>query len=341
MKSLSFGQRFFFFLALALALTCLLTPWLALIANWVAARWPHSEIKQVAFSRVFNPTFLAVAITLFLAGHRLLIPNNFWNLLAIRFSRAGRSVLTGFALAMISIAGLLAVMSLSGVYTPFFRLSLAASLSRFGSAMISGVLAGFFEEVLFRGILFFGLYQSGRVLRAYLLSNLTYSMVHFLKPDMTSLLDQADPLAGFRYLLALLQPFSEPLMLLPGIVGLFLIGAALSYALARTGNLYLSVGLHTGWIVALKIISVFGHYTRENLGWVFGSPLPKIVSGIAAWIGILLVGLAVRQLTRAQSPLVTDRTPAAAVLFFRRFARRSSDSRQRWDESDRSSSLNR
>jgi hypothetical protein len=58
MKLLKFYQRFLIFFALALGLTCLLSPWAALGANWLAAQWPHSVIKQIAFSRVFNRTFL-------------------------------------------------------------------------------------------------------------------------------------------------------------------------------------------------------------------------------------------------------------------------------------------
>jgi hypothetical protein len=86
---------------------------------------------------------------LFIAGRRLLIPSNFRNLVTIRFSHAGRCLLTGFGLAVVSIACLLAVMSLADVYTPYFRLSLAASLSRFASAVTSSVFAGILEEFFF------------------------------------------------------------------------------------------------------------------------------------------------------------------------------------------------
>ena len=77
----------------------------------------------------------------------------------------------------------------------------------------------------------------------------------------------------------------------------------MSYALARTGNLYLSIGLHAGWVFGLKVIRVFGDFSREDLGWIFGSTDPKIVSGVATWIGVLLVAVAVRQLTRHDQPI--------------------------------------
>jgi membrane protease YdiL (CAAX protease family) len=71
-------------------------------------------------------------------------------------------------------------------------------------------------------------------------------------------LDGIEPLAGFSHLLASFRPFLDPVLLLPGIFGLFLIGLVLSYALIRTGKLYLGIGLHAGWVFSLKTMRVFG-----------------------------------------------------------------------------------
>ena len=77
----------------------------------------------------------------------------------------------------------------------------------------------------------------------------------------------------------------------------------LSYAFVRTGTLYLSIGLHAGWIISIKTVRVFGDYTRENLGWLFGSTDPKIVSGVMTWAGVILVGVAVHWITRKRAGL--------------------------------------
>jgi hypothetical protein len=53
----------------------------------------------------------------------------------------------------------------------------------------------------------------------------------------------------------------------------------------------------------MKTVRVFGDYRVENLGWLFGSSDPKIVSGVVTWAGIILVGFAVHRLTRHRTGL--------------------------------------
>ena len=60
-----------------------------------------------------------------------------------------RSFLTGFGLALASMFLLLATMTASDVYTPFFRLSLGRSIERLVGALASGIFAGFLEEIFF------------------------------------------------------------------------------------------------------------------------------------------------------------------------------------------------
>lgn len=314
MKSLKPHQRMLIFLLLALALACVVTPWMALGADWTAARWPGFLEERVPFARVFDRAFMIAGVIVFLAGRRHLIPSQLKSLFVVESTAAAwRGFIVGCGLALGSMALLLAAMTLADVYTPFFRLSLADSLERFGGALGSGLFAGFMEEVFFRGLLFLGLLEAGRPLRAYVLTNLFYAALHFVEPGEDYFLDRLEPLAGFRHLLLTFDPFLDPLELLPGFIGLFLIGTVLSYALARTRNLYLPIGLHAGWIIALKMVRVFGDFSRQDLGWAFGSTDPKILSGVVTWLGILLVALAVHRLTRRDSRFLGGPPPAAAA----------------------------
>lgn len=286
----------------------MIAPWLALVADQITERSPQLLDERAPFGRVFNRSFMIATIVLFLIMRRRLVPNEaVKELLGIPATEALRHFLWGCGLALGSMALLLGVMTAAEVYTPFFRLPLDQSLRRLAGAMASALTAGLLEELFFRGILFLGVLRGSARWKAYGLVNIFYSAVHFVKPGDDYFLDRLDVLAGFRHLLTTFTPFFDLWSLIPGLIGLFLIGAVLSYALERTGNLYLAFGLHAGWILAIKSVRIVGDYTRPlSLGWIFGATDPKIVSGFATWVGILLVALAVMRLTRPDAPLAGD-----------------------------------
>jgi membrane protease YdiL (CAAX protease family) len=306
MKSMSTHQRLLVFLLFVLALTSIFSPWFAIAADWVTGQ--VLGVERYPFSRIFNRTFMVSGMVLFFTWRRLLKIGNLAELGFVSLSQGVGDLLRGWSLAMGSVAALILAMSLAQVFEPYLRLSLSQSLSRCFSALLSGVFSGALEEIFFRGILFKGLLQNGRLIRAFVLSNLFYSALHFIRPGEAYFVDSFDPLAGFRHLFYTFTPFSEPSNLLPGTFGLFLLGVVLSYAFFRTGNLYLSIGLHSGWIFGLKSARVFGDYTRDELGWLFGSRDPKIVSGVATWIAIISVLLLVHWLTRNRCGLTRERT---------------------------------
>ena len=312
MKSLRIHHRLLIFLTASLALACVISPWMSWGADWFADQWPMLLPERIPFSKVFNRAFMIAAIILFIIYRRILLPDDLRNLLAPGRHIAWRNFSIGWGLALASMALLGAAMAVADVFTPYFRVSLEKALSRIASAVATGVAVGFIEELFFRGILFLGLRQHGHPARAYLLANLYYSALHFVKPGEDYFLQGVDVFAGFSHLLTTFEPFMEPLNILPGVFGLFLIGVVFSYSLARTGNLYLSIGLHAGWIFSLKTFRVFGNFTRQDLGWAFGSTDPKIVSGVVTWIGILLVAVAISRITR-RSPFASGQPPAGAA----------------------------
>lgn len=311
MKSMSTHHRLFIFLIFVLALTAILSPWFAIAANWVSVQL--LGVERFPFSRIFDRTFMFLGILLFFLCRRLLRIGNLADLGLVSLARGGGDLPRGWSLAVGSLAALVLVMSVAQVFEPYFRLSLSRSLSRSFSALLAGVFAGSLEEIFFRGILFKGLLQNGRLFRAFVLSSLFYSALHFVEPGKAYFVNGFEPLAGFRHLIYTFTPFSEPLNILPGMFGLFLLGIVLSYAFLRTGNLYLSIGLHAGWIFGSQSMRIFGDFRRDDLGWLFGSTNPKIVSGVAAWIGFISVLLLVHSITRNRCGLTTDQTPRRDV----------------------------
>ena len=294
-------HRLFLFLLASLAITVLLTPWLAALWNRVIDARPDWEPYRYSFSRIFDRCFMATAIMLFFPCRRFLKIGSASEIGLAPRAHAARDIAAGFAFAVASMALLLALMSFQDIYTPFFRLGFGESVSRILNGLLSGFSVAFLEETFFRGIFFKAIYEQGKRARAFLVANLLYAAVHFVQPENNFQLHGYDPLGGLRYLVLSFKPFLNLPELLPGLVGLFLIGIVLSYAVVRTKTLFLAMGLHAGWVFSIKTVRVFGDYTRRDLGWMFGSTDPKIVSGVISWLGILSVGVAVYAFTRRRA----------------------------------------
>jgi len=296
-------QRLLIFVLLVLALTALISPWAAIAWDLISDARTAAPQDRVPFSRFFDRFFMISGILLFFIYRPLLKINSPSQLGLTPRKRALSDIGIGLCLALGSMVVLGFFMWVAQAYEPFFRLSLGETVERCFKAILTGITVGFLEEIFFRGIIFRGLLEDWKPLPAFVAANLFYSALHFVKPGEEYFLTGIDPWAGFRHLFSTFAPFLEPAEIAPGIIGLLLIGIVLSYGFLRTGTLYLSIGLHAGWVIAIKTVRVFGDYRAEDLGWLFGSSDPKIVSGVVTWAGILLVGLAVYWITRNRAGL--------------------------------------
>ncbi len=296
-------QRLLVFLLLMLLLTVCVSPWMA--ATWEQFIRGRADLEhyRVPFSRVFDRLFMISGVILFFACRKMLKIGSLAQLGFSPRNHAARDLASGFASALGSMIALALIMTVADVFNPYFRLSLATSVERCAKALLTAFTVGVAEAIFFQGIVFKDLYDSAKPYRAYVLTNVFFAAIHFIQPREKFVLTDFDPWAGVRYLVNSFGLFFDPVTLLPGFIGLFLIGLVLSYAFARTGALYLSIALHAGWVFAIKTVRVFGDYSREDLGWLFGSADPKIASGVATWIGIGLVGLVIHMMTRHRSHL--------------------------------------
>ncbi|MGE5820433.1 MAG: CPBP family intramembrane glutamic endopeptidase [Deltaproteobacteria bacterium] len=294
-------QRLFLFLLASLAITVLLSPWLAVSWDRFVSTRPDWEPYRYPFSRIFDRCFLITSILLFFPCRRFLKIGSASQIGLAPRTHAARDLALGFCCAVASMALLLALMSFRGAYTPFFRLGFADSMSRIANGILSGFSVALLEETFFRGIFFKAIFEQGKRVRAFLVANFFYAAVHFVKPENNFQLYGYDPWGGLRYLVASFKPFLNLPEVFPGLIGLFLIGLVLSYAVVRGNTLFLAMGLHAGWVFSIKTVRVFGDYTRQGLGWMFGSTDPKIVSGVISWVGILSVAIAVHVLTRRRA----------------------------------------
>ena len=296
-------QRLLIFILLVLGVTAVVSPWAATAWDLISGASAAAAEDRIPFSRFFDRFFMISGIVLFFSCRSLLKIDSLSQLGLSPRTRAASDVAVGLCFALGSMFALGFIMSTAGVYEVFFRLSLGESVELYLKAMLTGFTVGFLEEIFFRGIIFRGLLEDCKPLPAFLTANLFYSALHFVKPGEQYFLSGVEPWAGFRHLFSTFAPFLEPTEIVPGMIGLLLIGIVLSYAFLRTGTLYLSIGLHAGWIISIKTVRIFGDYRRESLGWLFGSTDPKIVSGVVTWVGIILVGVAVHWITRNRAGL--------------------------------------
>ena len=296
-------QRIFLFLVLVLLLTALLSPWAAALWDSIIEARPQWQAYRPSFSHIFGRLFMILGVILFFPCRSLLKIQSAGQLGLKPIRNGYYDISRGFLTALASLITIVFFMSLLEVFTPFFRLSLSAAMERSLKALLTALTVGFFEEIFFRGVIFKGLLEDCKPAAAFALSSLFYSAVHFIKPAESIPLSGLDPWAGMRYLIASFRPFLDLVAIFPGLFGLFLIGIVLSYAFLRTGSLYLSMGLHAGWVFGLKSVRIYGDFRREDLGWLFGSSEPKLVSGVASWIGIVAVGVAVYWITRNRQKL--------------------------------------
>jgi len=306
-------QRVFLFLLFVLLITSLLSPWLAwLWSSIIEAHPPWQEYRQ-PFSRIFNRCFMILAIVLFFSCYRSLHINSMNQLGLTPFREGYGDLFRGFSLALVSFVGVLLTMWMFDIFKPGFRLSFGQGLERIVKALLTAVTVGFLEEIFFRGMIFKGLLEDTKPPIAFVAASVFYSAIHFVKPAEKIYLEGLHPWAGIHNLGQSFHQFFDPATIFPGFMGFFLIGIVVSYAFYRTRSLYLSMGLHGGWVFGIKSVKIFGHYSKKELGWLFGGSSPRFVTGVATWIGVLAVAAVVYWMTRNRTTLSSDPPPPKAA----------------------------
>jgi membrane protease YdiL (CAAX protease family) len=132
--------------------------------------------------------------------------------------------------------------------------------------------------------------------------------VHFLKaPDQTTPNDAVTWTSGFVSIANSFWQFRDPLLLAAGFLTLFTIGCILADARLQTRSLWLSIGLHSGWIFAN---GVFGRAARRAalaLPWLGKDLLVGIVPLIIALTSWMLMRWWVKH-ENARAPQSVSRT---------------------------------
>lgn len=120
-----------------------------------------------------------------------------------------------------------------------------------GKALTTALIVGVLEEILFRGVLCGGLRRVVGWVTAIVVSSFVYSAVHFFARPPAP--ENVSWLSGVMALSQMMEGLTSAGRLYPGLVTLFLAGTLLAVVFRRTGTLWFSMGLHSGWVFWIKM----------------------------------------------------------------------------------------
>ncbi|MBI5508872.1 MAG: CPBP family intramembrane metalloprotease [Deltaproteobacteria bacterium] len=135
--------------------------------------------------------------------------------------------------------------------------------------VLTAVAVPLIEETFFRGVLFGVLRRSWRWPYALAFLSFFFAILHFVNPRPGApRISGAHWTSGFEHLAGLFWQFREPRLVLGGWVTLFLVGWILGYTVVRTRSLYLAMGLHGGWVLAMRFFDEFCRPVVTHTAWI-------------------------------------------------------------------------
>jgi len=208
-----------------------------------------------------------------------------------------RPLLVGSAIGSASLGCILLGSLTAGDATLAPNVTPLALLRRLASALGAAACVAVIEEWLFRGLIHAALRRSLPFAFAATVTSVLFGLVHFFdRPPQPEIVG---PLSGLWTLGHMLHGFTDLTALVPGLLNLCFVGWMLALARERTGALALSIGIHAGWVLCIKLMGylVVRHASEGTLLW--GSA--KVFDGWAASVVLASQLLVMHLVTRGAS----------------------------------------
>jgi membrane protease YdiL (CAAX protease family) len=194
------------------------------------------------------------------------------NLQSLGFARTGRGRslwLNGVALGVLSLLLVVLIGWACGAY----YLHVDDKIKSVGKILIvvlGAVAVGFFEEALFRGLLFGGLRRSMGVWAAAIVSSLLFMAVHFARPNPPISPTYGQWNSGLEMFQHMFYTGHTIGHYFPFMLTLFLMGLVLCLIYVRHGSILMAVGLHTGWVLVIRMSGYLFNRDRDHLPILYG-----------------------------------------------------------------------
>jgi len=131
----------------------------------------------------------------------------------------------------------------------------------------AAIIIGIMEEFLFRGVTLQSLLVDLKMPLAVVITSAFYAIIHTKMPH-------------------------QLIVMWPKLLGLFLLGIALCYGYLRSGSLFLSIGIHSGLVYAIKLRKMLFVDPPAQFEWLFGDKW--LVGGALSWFAIGIIILLIR-----------------------------------------------
>lgn len=259
-----------------------LAPILFWIAQSLVAHGLFSSLAKYDFETFFHRALLIAAVVLLWPFLRASHVRSMTDLALVPNLRWGRDLIAGIVISVVPLLCCGALLIAFHVYS--FRHSFA--WDRFGKMLLASIAVPFIEEVFFRGLILGVLLRTGRKHAAIFAVSAIFAVVHFLKaPERTSAV--VTWTSGFSSIAHAFDGFGDPMIVGAALATLFLIGWILGDARVLTQSLWLSIGLHAGWIFGSGTFSRLARQQALAFPWIGKNMLVGIIPlGVAAvtWI---------------------------------------------------------
>lgn len=280
-------RKILLFLIGSALLGALITPWLYWGGEWLESKTQWKFLVDAGFHRYFDRAVLIAAALLLWPTYRSLNFRGMEELGIVRDPRRGAHVTVGFVSAAVCMAAFGGLLWYLGV----FKLRGEPDWTALFKIALSAVTVALLEEWLFRGMIL-GFFRKALVDWAAVVStSALFAIIHFLKPPSDDI-GTVDWLSGFRALPMCFEKFTDPGLLAAGFTTLFVVGCVLGWGVLRTRSLWLSIGLHAGWVFTkFSYTKISRRKIKETMPWVgediivgFGALAVVLCSFVLCWI---------------------------------------------------------
>lgn len=262
----------------------LLAPPLFWAAQSLATHGRFAFLERFDFETFFHRALLIAALLLLWPLVRSLSIRDKTDLQLEKNPRWRRDLIAGLIFSGVPLLCCAAIL----LATPVYSLRGAVNWPGVFKMVVAAAVVPIIEELFFRGLILGTLLKSGRRYFAMFVTSVLYSIVHFLKaPEHTSTV--VTWTSGFNSIAHAFVQFTDPILVAAGFTTLFLIGWILADARLETRSLWLSIGLHAGWILTSGVFNKIALRKMIVLPWLGKNLLVGIVPLAVAGVTWLIV----------------------------------------------------